>query len=245
MVDNRSGVYDGLSIGQIRHLCDRKFGIGADGLIKLNGHSGFDFEVDYYNADGSKSFCGNGARCAVMFANDLGLDVSHTTFLAIDGVHQAWKKDELIELEMLDVNSFSMDNDAYVIHTGSPHFVRFISGIADFDIVDYGKAVRYNETYREEGINVNVIEALDSTSFEIKTYERGVEDETLSCGTGVTAAAMAFAIAKELEGEHIISAKTQGGECKVSFRRNGDSFSAVRLIGPAKLIFKGEVDEHI
>jgi len=245
MIDNRSGVYDGLNIVQIQQLCDRKFGIGADGLIKLNGHSIYDFEVDYYNADGSKSFCGNGARCSVMFAHDLGVDVSETTFMAIDGVHLAWKKGDLIELEMLDIDSVSRDGEAYTLNTGSPHFVKFISGISDFDVVEYGKSVRYNDTYRKEGINVNVIEALGSDSFEIKTYERGVEDETLSCGTGVTASALVFAIEKGLNGNQLITAKTQGGECKVSFERKGDSFSSVRLIGPAKFIFKGEVNEHI
>jgi len=245
MIDNRSGLYDSLTVQQIQHLCDRKFGIGADGLIKLNNHSECDFEVDYYNADGSKSFCGNGARCSVRFAADLGMDVSHTTFLAIDGVHQAWKKGELIELEMLDVNSVSMDGEAFVIHTGSPHFIQFVSQIDAFDVVEFGKSIRYNETYKKEGINVNVIQPIDAHSFEIKTYERGVEDETRSCGTGVTAAALAYAVAKNLEGSQLISAKTQGGECKVSFERTGDSFTSVRLIGPAKFVYKGEVNEYL
>lgn len=245
MLDNRSGLYNNLNIQQIQRLCDRKFGIGADGLIKLNAHPDLDFEVDYYNADGSKSFCGNGARCSVQFASDLGIDVTATQFLAIDGVHHAWKKGDLIELEMLDVNSTSKDSGAYVIHTGSPHYVVFVENIASFDIVEFGKSVRYNNVYKEEGINVNAVGLISEKSFEIKTYERGVEDETLSCGTGVTAAALAFAIRYNLSGKLLISAKTQGGECKVSFERNDESFTSVRLIGPAEFVFKGEVDEHI
>lgn len=245
MIDNRSGVYDSLTIQQIQHLCDRKFGIGADGLIKLNSHSECDFEVDYYNADGSKSFCGNGARCSVQFAADLGMDVSHTKFLAIDGIHQAWKKGELIELEMLDVNTVGIDGEAFVINTGSPHFINFVTHIDSFDVVEYGKSIRYNETYKEHGINVNVIQPIDDNSFEIKTYERGVEDETLSCGTGVTASALAYAIAKNYQGARLITVKTQGGECRVSFERAGDSFTSVRLIGPAKFVYKGEVNEYL
>ena len=245
MVDNRSGSYDSLSIEQIQGLCDRKFGIGADGLIKLNHHSDCDFEVDYYNADGSKSFCGNGARCSVQFAADLGIDVSSTRFMAIDGIHSAWKKGDLIELEMLDVNAVDRDDEAYVINTGSPHFVRFVKNIETFDVVEYGRSIRYNKTYKQQGVNVNVIEILSSNSFEIKTYERGVEDETLSCGTGVTASALAFAVENNLVGEQLIIAKTQGGECKVSFVRNENTFTSVRLIGPAKFVFKGEVNEHV
>lgn len=245
LLDNRSGVYNNLNIAQIQHLCNRKFGIGADGLIKLNAHPELDFEVDYYNADGSKSFCGNGARCSVQFASDLGIDVSATKFLAIDGIHRAWKKGDQIELEMLDVDSTSRDKEAYIIHTGSPHYVVFVENIASFDIVEYGKSIRYNDVYRQEGINVNAVGLVSEKSFEIKTYERGVEDETLSCGTGVTAAALAFAIRYNLTGELLISAKTQGGECQVSFNRVEDSFTSVRLIGPADFVFKGQIDEHV
>lgn len=245
MIDNRSGAYNNLSVTQIQQLCDRKFGIGADGLIKLNAHSHYDFEVDYYNADGSKSFCGNGARCAVKFASDLGLNVGQTTFLAIDGVHMAWKKGELIELEMLDVTSYSKDVDAFILNTGSPHYVSFIEDVKEFDVVKFGRSIRYNETYFAEGINVNVAQKLSGDKFEIKTYERGVEDETLSCGTGVTAAALAFALQNNLEGAQKIEAITQGGICEVSFVRNENMFSQVRLIGPAELIFKGEVNVNI
>jgi diaminopimelate epimerase len=246
MVDNRSGVYDGLTIVQIQHLCDRKFGIGADGLIKLNSHPIYDFEVDYYNADGSKSFCGNGARCSVMFAHDLGLDVSETTFMAIDGVHQAWKKDDLIELEMLPVFKVFRDGEALVLNTGSPHYVVFSDDLDSLDVYEEGKAIRYNERYQNGGINVNFIQEESDTEFEIRTYERGVENETLSCGTGLTAAAMVMAIENELFGYQALTANTKGGTCYVGFNRTGEmKFEEVRLIGPAKFIFKGEVNEHI
>lgn len=241
MVDNRSGMYDGLSIASIQQLCDRRFGIGADGLIKLNAKSGYDFEVDYYNADGTKSFCGNGARCSVRFAHDLGITADHVTFTAIDGVHQAWKKNGLIELEMIDVTAVDKDGEAFVIYTGSPHYVTFEQQLEQFDIYGFGRSVRYNATYAEKGINVNAIEQLDTHAFAIRTYERGVEDETLSCGTGVTAAAMAFAVANRLSGNQKITAQTRGGECNVSFHRDGTTFTEVRLIGPAEFVYKGEI----
>ena len=242
MIDNLDGTYDNLEIEQVRKLCDRKFGIGADGLIKLNAHPVLDFEVDYYNSDGSKSFCGNGARCSVQFAHDLGIEKHEVTFLAIDGVHKAWKNNGLIELEMLDVDEFSMTKDDYIIHTGSPHYISFVQEIDLFDIVKYGKEIRYSEKYWDEGINVNAVEIKDTHTFAIRTYERGVEDETLSCGTGVTASAIAFAIQQHLEGKQEITAITQGGVCKVQLDRTGNKFTSVKLIGPAEFIFRGEIN---
>lgn len=245
MIDNRNGDWNDLPISAIQKLCDRKFGIGADGLIKINSHESLDFEVDYYNSDGSKSFCGNGARCSVQFAHSLGITSEHVTFLAIDGVHQAWKKNDLIELEMLDVDHFLMDSDSYVIHTGSPHFVSFINEIDSFDILSYGQEIRYNETYEAMGINVNAIEKKGAHRFAIRTYERGVEAETLSCGTGVTASAIAFALNNDLSGELTLTAETQGGICKVELKRRGNHFTEVKLIGPATFIFNGEIDGDI
>ena len=143
MIDNRDGKLNDLGITLIQKWCDRKFGIGADGLIKLNSHPNLDFEVDYYNSDGSKSFCGNGARCSVQFAHDLGIDQEEVTFLAIDGVHKAWKNNDLIELEMLNVDEFSKEKENYIIFTGSPHYISFIQDIDQFNIVKYGKEIRY------------------------------------------------------------------------------------------------------
>lgn len=243
MIDNFSGEFDNLSISDIQFLCDRKFGIGADGLIKLNAHDSYDFEMDYYNADGSKSFCGNGARCSVAFARFLGKINSETNFIAIDGEHQAFEKNELIHLKMKNVSNYeTIDND-FILHTGSPHYIHFTSQNKTFDIVEFGMQIRYSDRFKKEGINVNSTEIINSHSIDVRTYERGVEDETLSCGTGVTAAALAFAVKTNLQKEQKIQIQTLGGELAVSFERNNmNTFSNIYLIGPAVNVFKGEID---
>lgn len=242
MIDNRSGEWNELSVPTIQKLCDRRFGIGADGLIKINSFEGYDFEVDYYNSDGSKSFCGNGARCSVAFAHRLGITADSVSFMAIDGAHTADKKDGLVYLKMNDVSSIDDSQKEFVLHTGSPHFIHFTENVVDFDIVSYGKQIRYSDTYKQEGINVNAIHQLDDHSFEIRTYERGVEDETLSCGTGVTAAALALGRKNQVSGDFEYKVKSQGGNLSVKFTVSGAGFVNVWLIGPAESVFKGTVD---
>lgn len=242
LVDNRSGEWDGLSISTIQKLCDRRFGIGADGLIKINSLPGTDFEVDYYNSDGSKSFCGNGARCSVAFAHELGITKDSVSFMAIDGMHEAVKKDGLVFLKMNDVSEIDTTQKEFVLNTGSPHFIHFTENVADFDIVAYGKQIRYSDKYKQEGINVNAIHQLDGHSFEIKTYERGVEDETLSCGTGVTAAALALGEKNNITGDFEYKVKSQGGDLAVKFTRTDSGFTDIWLIGPAVSVFKGGVN---
>lgn len=243
MLDNRKGIYDGLSIGVIQQLCDRRFGIGADGLIKLNAHTEFDFEMDYYNSDGSKSFCGNGARCAVAFADLLGMNVSNTTFLAIDGVHNARLIDEFIYLEMKDVDDVIESEDSYIADTGSPHYMIFVDRLSERDVLAIGRQIRYNEQYKKDGINVNLIEQKSDLSIGIRTYERGVENETLSCGTGATACALALAEKNNLFGKMVIDVDVQGGALKVAFERSASgNYKAIELIGPAVFVFKGEID---
>ena len=242
MIDNRSGNWDDLSVPVIQKLCDRRFGIGADGLIKINALPGSDFEVDYYNSDGSKSFCGNGARCSVAFAHELGVTADSVSFMAIDGAHEAVKKDGLVYLKMKDVLEIDTSQAEFVLNTGSPHFVHFTEKVADFDIVAYGKQIRYSAKYKEEGINVNAIHQLDADSFEIRTYERGVEDETLSCGTGVTAAALALGAKNRIEGDFEYKVKSQGGDLSVKFTNHNSVFTNIWLIGPAVSVFKGEVN---
>lgn len=242
MIDNRSGEWNDLSISMIRKLCDRRFGIGADGLIKINAIPDYDFEVDYYNSDGSKSFCGNGARCSVTFAHELGITADSVSFMAIDGVHEAVKKDSLVYLKMNDVATIDDSQREYVLDTGSPHFIHFTDNVADFDIVAYGKQIRYSDQYKQEGINVNAIHQLDNHSFEIRTYERGVEDETLSCGTGVTAAALALGKKNQVIGDFEYKVKSQGGDLSVKFTNNNPGFTNIWLIGPAVSVFKGEVN---
>lgn len=241
LLDNRSGAWDHLSVSAISKLCDRRFGIGADGLIKINAIPDYDFEVDYYNSDGSKSFCGNGARCAVRFAHELGISSDSVSFMAIDGAHEAVKQNGLVYLKMNDVPQIDTSAEEFVLNTGSPHFIHFTKNVADFDIVSYGKQIRYSDTYKQEGINVNAIHQLDEHSFEIKTYERGVEDETLSCGTGITAAALALGEKNGIEGAYEYQVKAQGGNLSVKFKRTDSGFTDIWLIGPAAFVFKGEV----
>lgn len=244
MVDNFSGNYDNLSIPQISQLCDRRFGVGADGLIKINKHSSLDFEVDYFNADGSKSFCGNGARCAVMFAQSLGINVASTNFMGIDGEHNAVMDGEgLVHLEMNDVQVIEILKDAFVLDTGSPHYVAFSDDLSNETIVSTGKEIRYSDRYKAQGINVNLMQVIEGNSISIATYERGVEDETLSCGTGATACAMVYAFANKLEGKQHIEVKVKGGNLKVSFSASFDGkFTDVRLIGPAEFVYQGELN---
>lgn len=242
MLDNRSGMYDGLSLETVRQLCNRRFGVGADGLIKINRHAALDFEVDYYNADGTKSFCGNGARCAVKFCQSLGMDVSNTAFMAIDGEHTAAVSGELVSLGMRDVTEFEKSGGDYIIHTGSPHYIRFEKEIQEIDIVALGRQIRYADRFRAEGINVNVLEVLGEKHIAVRTYERGVEDETLSCGTGVTACAMAYALEWGLTGGQKVKVDVQGGTLWVHVDHVGNGiFRAVRLIGPAEGVYRGSI----
>lgn len=243
MLNNLDGRYDGLSIGQIVKMCDRRFGIGADGLIKIDRHPELDFEMDYYNSDGSKSFCGNGARCAVAFAGTLGVDVRETRFLAIDGEHKATLSKGSICLDMSPVLSVNQIDGDYILNTGSPHFVRYVKDLNTADIVHTGKDIRYSEPFKAEGINVNLVQEIADDSIRILTYERGVEDETYSCGTGATACAISFGLKHGVIGKNSIFVKVKGGDLKVEFEQHEDhSFNNVRLIGPAEFVFKGEID---
>lgn len=245
MLDNLSGQYDALTIPQIQYLCDRKFGIGADGLIKISKVKDYAFEVDYYNSDGSKSFCGNGARCSVSFAETLGVKVNHVVFTAIDGLHEASKEKDLISLKMNDVEGIKSIEKDFELHTGSPHYIRFVDNAVDLDVFNEGRKIRYSANYKEQGINVNFVEILNENELEVATYERGVENETLSCGTGVTAAALAYTQKTNLLGKHEILIHTKGGKLKVAFdRTSANHFEAIYLIGPAVHIFDGEVQVY-
>lgn len=244
MLDNRDGKYNDLSISQIQWLCDRRFGIGGDGLIKINAHNLFDFEVDYYNADGTKSFCGNGARSSVLFAQSLGLIQSKCHFTAIDGEHTAFIDEEnLIHLDMNSVDEVTCQNADFVLHTGSPHYIQFVEQLTDLDIVQFGKEIRYSDQFKAAGINVNLVQKTGENQISMLTYERGVEDETLSCGTGATAAAIAFAFKNSLKGFQKIAIQVKGGDLLVSFIANENgTFESIKLIGPAKHVFEGEIN---
>src|SRR5690606_11896957 len=234
--------------GQIRpdtdlfnRLCNRRFGIGADGLMLVRDHPEFDFEMHYFNADGREgSMCGNGGRCIALFARDLGITGSETHFLAVDGPHRASISGEQVSLEMKDVNQIERSGNDYILDTGSPHYVRMENDLENLDVVGQGRAIRYNERFRDQGINVNFVQPV-ADRFAVRTYEGGVENETFACGTGVTAVALAMAVKEQLYGDQHITLQARGGTLSVRFTRTGEqSFSGVYLIGPASFVYRGE-----
>ncbi len=240
IIDNRQNQYINLDVAK---LCHPKFGIGADGLMLLQNTEGYDFEMVYYNSDGRIStMCGNGGRCIVDFAKRLGVfNDSKTHFKAIDGPHDAYWKSGEVELKMQNVHKIEERNGHYILNTGSPHYVIFMADIDGLDIVHEARKIRYNDAYKIEGINVNFVEIIDSTHIKVRTYERGVENETLSCGTGVTASAIAFGKRSELIGNHIIDITTPGGELQVRYQ-SGAVTEDVWLCGPAKEVFSGVIE---
>ncbi|MFT5724849.1 MAG: diaminopimelate epimerase [Bacteroidia bacterium] len=241
MLDNRNGLFN-VSDLPITYLCDRRFGIGADGVIVIENHQELDFHMIYFNPDRSQSFCGNGSRCAVAFAKSLGIIGDETNFLSTDGAHFAKIVDGLVELKMNDVQTFIEQDNTYVINTGSPHYISFVPAVDAVDIVPSAHAIRYNEQYKQDGINVNFIEKLDS-GMKIRTYERGVEAETLSCGTGVTAAALANFLSEDQQGvSHTTTVTSKGGTLSVRFSHNATGFHDIYLVGPAKKTFEGHIE---
>lgn len=241
MIDNRSQTFNKKDTKQVAFLCDRRFGIGADGLILLESHPDLDFKMVYYNADGNESsMCGNGGRCLVAFAKHLGVITNKAVFEAIDGVHHATIENDIVKLQMLDVDNVEVYEKHVFLNTGSPHHVQFEEHINDFDIKNEGAKIRYGAPYNEAGTNVNFVKKISNSAFRVRTYERGVEDETLSCGTGVTAVALAMHKTKETD-KKLIALKVEGGELQVSFDVENDTYKNVWLIGPAKFVFKGTV----
>jgi diaminopimelate epimerase len=242
ILDNRTGNFTQLNYVQIAYLCDRRFGIGADGLMLLQLKEGYDFEMVYYNADGREgSMCGNGGRCLVAFAKHLGVIDKTAGFLATDGFHEAVVKENgWIELKMKDVDSIEKTADYSILNTGSPHYIRWESDIAKTAIETEGKHIRYSPRFLKEGINVNFVQVHED-ALSVRTYERGVEAETLSCGTGVTAAAIAASDAATGKQEKKIL--TPGGELKVKFEKKSDSsFENIWLCGPATFVFNGTIE---
>lgn len=223
----------------IKQLCDRRFGIGADGLILLENEKGSDFKMVYYNADGNEStMCGNGGRCLVAFAHFLDIFEDKCTFMAIDGRHEAEINLGIIKLKMIDVEAIKQTNGDYELNTGSPHYVKFVDHIESYEVYENGKSIRNTETYKKEGINVNFVEKLEEGKIFVRTYERGVEDETYSCGTGVTACALVMMSQNNLNS---LQVKVLGGTLKVYAEKAGNSFRNIWLEGPAKQVFKGKI----
>jgi len=239
MIDNRLSVFDTHNSSLIAHLCDRRVGVGADGLIVLESDSNYDFKMVYFNADGNEStMCGNGGRCIVAFANFLGIIKSDTHFLAIDGPHLAVFNNGYVELKMQDVLSVSSKEDYFILDTGSPHYVSITSNLETLDMASEGALVRYSKPFSSSGVNVNFAKKINKDTFAIRTYERGVEAETLSCGTGATAVAIAMFHSGQSISK-VINLKTLGGELIVRFEPQPSSYTNVWLCGPAVPVFKG------
>ncbi|MBU3664119.1 MAG: diaminopimelate epimerase, partial [Bacteroidetes bacterium] len=248
MADDRSSNFPYKTIEEIAFLCNRRFGIGADGLILLQEKNGLPY-MQYFNSDGRESsMCGNGGRCFAQFMLDLGLIQGDLIFYAIDGKHTAKMEDgkNTVALQMIDVPGLKeLANGEFELNTGSPHYVRFQEKlVAETDLIAEAKAIRYHETYAEKGINVNLVNFLGLKELEIRTYERGVEDETLSCGTGATAVALAAAKFIGLpDGLNQLKVKVLGGVLviKFHFHVQTQSFSDIWLIGPAQKVYEGQI----
>lgn len=230
-----------LSTEDIINLCDRKYGIGADGIIFMSKTKDIDFKMMYFNADGSESFCGNGSRCAVKHAQYLGWISGQCIFTSNDGDHAAEIEEETVKLKMHDVDFIVVEDMGYILNTGSPHYIAYTERINELDLIKAAHEIRYSERFKDVGINVNYLEPKNGI-LHIRTYERGVEDETLSCGTGVTAAAIAHYLEQNsTQKNYKQKLQTKGGSLHVSFEKKKDRFQNIVLSGPANLVFHGSI----
>jgi len=244
LLDNRNNNFD-LTAAQVQKICDRRFGIGADGLMLINVSAKYDFKMVYYNSDGNiSSMCGNGGRCIAAFSKFIGLVGDEMIFEAWDGLHKAIIESEIIagkiwdvRLQLADVVDVDKNEDYYFLDTGSPHYVEFVNNTAEIDVATEGKKTRDSERFAPMGTNVNFVEISKDRIF-VRTYERGVEEETLSCGTGVTASAIAVFLET---GRKNVPVHTTGGDFTVSFNHDEDKFTDVWLRGPAELVFEGDM----
>jgi diaminopimelate epimerase len=249
IIDNRNSSFNNFNNSFIAGLCNRQFGIGADGLILLSNKDGYDFEMTYFNSDGNQSsMCGNGGRCIVAFALKMGIVRNVANFFAVDGVHEAIvldnkEKNTIVKLKMTDVNTIEINSSFFFLNTGSPHHVQYVENIEKYDVFNQGKNIRNSKRYFSTGTNVDFIEQYKDYLF-VRTYERGVENETLSCGSGVTASALIAAInnkSNPFVNKCIV--KTLGGFLTVHFEKVSDtSFRNIWLEGPATFVFTGEIE---
>lgn len=242
ILDNRQGTYSNLTVEQIKFLCDRRFGVGSDGLMMLQEKAGYDFEMKYYNSDGREgSMCGNGGRCLVKFAQHAGIKKEMYHFIASDGEHEAEIDfDGIVSLKMKDVKGIEEYNGDSVLDTGSPHYVKIVSNVKELDVFKKGREVRYNDDFAEKGINVNFVQNKDDDEIIVRTYERGVEDETYSCGTGVTAAALVCY--HNENGYNDVTVFTKGGKLTVEYDKTDEAtFSNIWLCGPAEKVYEGDI----
>jgi diaminopimelate epimerase len=247
MIDNRTDVFSKNDTNLIHQLCQRRFGVGADGLIllELPINDDEDFNMVYYNSDGNRSsMCGNGGRCIVAFAKHLGIISSEAVFNAIDGRHSAVINSENVSLKMQDVQMDDLNEEEIFVDTGSPHKILFCDEVGDINVKIEGSKLRYSEKYKDGGgTNVNFVQQTEQDTFLVRTYERGVEEETFSCGTGVTAVALAVNALGKTSATTIFL-ETPGGKLKVSFEKTESGYKDIWLSGPVKYVFKGEFDAN-
>ena len=239
IIDNRKALFPQSNSKLIERLCHRRFGIGADGLILLENSENADFTMLYFNADGSLgSFCGNGSRAVVSFAQSLSIIESTGSFEAYDGLHKTIIDGDLIQIKMADVQNGRHLLNGTFLDTGSPHYIEFVNDLDNLDVVQLGKKLRYSSEFAPNGSNINFVEKIGKNNIKVRTYERGVENETLSCGTGVTAAA----IAASVESKNKVTVSTSGGQLSVEFDKFSDGYQNVWLKGPAEMVFSSEID---
>lgn len=238
MIDNQGKSFPH-DITLVSKLCNRRTGIGADGLILIEPHETLDFEMVYFNADGSQSMCGNGSRCAVNFSKFLGIIDDKTDFLTINGAYHATISDGIVHLNMPDQEAPEQHDDHYFLNNGSPHHIIFVDNAETTTVVEKGASIRYSEQYNPDGTNVNFVEIQNEHKVFVRTYERGVEDETLSCGTGITASCLASADKGVLSP---IAVQSKGGNLEVRFQKSANTFTNIWLIGPAEQVFSGVVN---
>ena len=241
MIDNRMGLINPEDSVLINRMCDRRFGIGADGLILVSDHNGLDYEMKYFNSDGKLgSMCGNGGRCTAHFAVKCGIAGTNQKFMAFDGLHEAQVEKDIVRLQMADVKNYKILNNNYFINTGSPHYVLFADDVDSINVNEEGKKIRWSEKFAPGGTNVNFVQVIDN-GLKIRTFERGVEEETLACGTGVTASAIA-AVLKGHFGTAPVNVRARGGDLKVEFKIVNNIITDVWLTGPATFVFEGIVN---
>ena len=239
LIDNSKGELDQYPAGLIEKLCNRRFGIGADGLILIQDHAQYDFEMIYYNADETQSLCGNGSRCAVHLAQYWGMIDQKAHFLTTDGAYQAFIQEDLIYLKMNEVTEIQPLAGGYFLDTGSPHYIRLVDDLASLDVRSIGRAIRHSQLFQKAGTNVSFVQLETNNNISVRTYERGVEDETLSCGTGVAAAALVSSTKGVTSPVHI---STRGGKLQVSFKKAAKGYTDIYLTGPAVMVFQGTID---
>ena len=244
LLDDRKIQFPHTRSDLVKFICDRRFGIGADGLMLLRPLNGYDYKMVYYNADGNEStMCGNGGRCLAAFAQKLGIIDKKAIFTAADGVHEAeLLTDNYVRLKMTDVTKIETGKDYYYLNTGVPHYVKFMSSINDLDVYNEGRKIRYNERFADQGTNVNFVQEYPD-HISVRTYERGVENETLACGTGIVASVICTGIRKGINhGSYSSKVHAQGGQLKVSFFRIDNKITNIWLEGPATFVFKGTIN---